>query len=54
MENFKSVAGTPKRLAEFRRKYNLLDDVEVSYCPESEAILSRGEGRVVILLVAIV
>ena len=54
MEKFKSVVGTPKRLVEFRRKYNLPDDVEVSYCLESEAILSRGEGRAVIPLVAIV
>ena len=45
---------TPERLTEFRRKYNFPDDVEVSYCSESEAILSRGEGRVVIPLVAIV
>ena len=53
MKKFKSVVGTSKRLAEFRRKYDLPDDVEVSYYPESKAILSRGEGRVVIPLVAI-
>ena len=53
MKKFKSVVGTSKRLAEFRRKYDLLDDVEVSYYSESKAILSRGEGRVVIPLVAI-
>ena len=53
MKKFKSVVGTSKRLAEFRRKYDLPDDVEVSYYPESKAILSRGEGRVVIALVAI-
>ena len=37
-----------------RREYNFLKDVEVEYCPESKAILSWGEGKVVIPLVAIV
>ena len=53
MKKFKSVVGNFKRLAELRRKYDLPDDVEVSYYSESKAILSRGEGRVVIPLVAI-
>ena len=53
MEKFKYVVGTSKGLVEFRGKYDLPDDVEVSYYPESKAILSRGEGRVVIPLVAI-
>nr|POF06792.1 hypothetical protein CFP56_73289 [Quercus suber] len=35
---------TPERLAEFRRKYNFPDDVEVSHCSDFEAILCRGEG----------
>ena len=48
------MVDTLERLVEFRRKYNFSDDVEVSYCLESKAILSRGEGRVVIPLVAIV
>ena len=48
------MVDTPERLAEFRRKYNFLDGVEVSHCMDSEAILSRGEGKVVIRLVAIV
>ena len=54
MRKFKSMVDTPKSLREFRRKYNFLEDVEVRYCSESEAILSRGEGRVVIPLVVIV
>ena len=45
---------TSESLREFRRKYNFLEDVEVRYCSESKAILSRGEDRVVIPLVAIV
>ena len=53
MGKFKSMVDTSERLAEFRRKYDFPDDVEVSYCLESEAILSRGEGRVVIPLVTI-
>ena len=53
MKKFKSVVGTFKRLAELRRKYDLPDDVEVSYYPESKAIISRGEARAVIPLVAI-
>ena len=48
------MVDTLERLVEFRRKYNFPDDVEVSYCLESKAILSRGEGRVVIPLVSIV
>ena len=48
------MVDTPESLREFRRKYNFLEDVEVRYCPETEAILFRGEGRVVIPLVAIV
>ena len=54
MGKFKSMVDTPKRLAKFRRGYSFPDDVEVSYYPEFKAILSRGEGRVVIPLVAIV
>ena len=45
---------TSESLREFIRKYNFLEDVEVRYCSESKAILSRGEDRVVIPLVAIV
>ena len=45
---------TSESLREFRTKYNFLEDVEVRYCSESEAILSKGEDRVVIPLVAIV
>ena len=37
-----------KRLAKFKRVYSILEDVEVRYCPEFEAIFSRGEGKVVI------
>ena len=43
------MVDTPKRL-----KYNFPDDVGVRYCLKDEAILSRGEGRVVLPLVAIV
>ena len=48
------MVNTPKSLKEFRRKYNFPEDVEVKYCPKSEVILSQGEGKVVISLVAIV
>ena len=44
MGKFKSMVDTPERLAKFRTKYNFPDDVEVSYCLESEAILSK-RGR---------
>jgi len=54
MGKFKPMVDTLEGLRELRRKYNFPNDVEVSYCLESEAILSRGEGRVVIPLVAIV
>ena len=48
------MVDSPKSLKDFRRKYNFLDDVKVRYRPKSEAILSRGKGRVIIPLVAIV
>ena len=54
MGKFKPMVDTPERLAEFRNTYNIPDDVEVRYCPKSEVILSRGQDRVVIPLVAIV
>ena len=54
MGKFKPMVDTPESLREFRRKYNFLEDVEVRYSPKSKAILSRGEGRMVIPLVAIV
>ena len=48
------MVDTHESLRKFRRKYNFPEDVEVRYCPKSETILSKGEGRVVIPLVAIV
>lgn len=54
MGKFKAMVDTLEKLAEFRKIYNIPDNVEVSYCPESEAIILRGEGKVVIPLVAIV
>ena len=46
MGKFKSMVNTPKKLAEFRRKYNFPEDVEVRYFSEDEARLSRKEGKV--------
>ena len=54
MGKFKPMVDTHESLRKFRRKYNFPEDVEVRYCPKSETILSKGEGRVVIPLVAIV
>ena len=54
MGKLKSMVETPGRLAEFKRVYRIPKDVEVRYCPESEVIFSRGEGRVIISLVAFV
>lgn len=48
------MVDTFERLAEFRKAYNIPDDVEVRYCPKSEVILSRGKDKVVIPLVTIV
>lgn len=48
------MVDTPKRLVNFKKAYNILDNVEVRYCTESEVILSRGKDRVVIPLVAII
>lgn len=54
MGKFKSMVDTLERLVEFKRPYEIPEDVEVSYCPESEVEFSRGEGRVIIPLVAFV
>ena len=54
MGKFKPMVDTHESLRKFRRKYNFPEDVEVRYCPKSETILSKGECRVVIPLVAIV
>ena len=54
MGKFRPMVDSPENLKDFKRKYNFLDDVKVRYCPKSEAILSRGKGRVIIPLVAIV
>ena len=48
------MVDTPERLAEFKRVYRIPRDVEVRYCPESKVIFSRGEGKVIISLVAFV
>nr|POE96250.1 hypothetical protein CFP56_59533 [Quercus suber] len=48
------MVDTPESLREFIRKYNFPEDVEVRYCSKSKAILSRGEGRLVIPLIVIV
>ena len=48
MGKFKPMVDTLERLAEFKRVYSILEDVKVRHCPESEAIFSRKEGRVVI------
>lgn len=45
MAKFKPMVDTPERLAKFRRKYNFPEDVDVSYCSESKAILSRGKAK---------
>ena len=54
MGKFKSMVDTPERLMEFRRRYNIPDDVEVRHCLKSKVILLRREGTVVNPLVAIV
>lgn len=41
-----------ERLVKFRRIYGILDDVGLSYCPESKVDFVMVEGRVVITLVA--
>ena len=40
-------------LATFRQNYNVLDDVEVMYCHESEIALHRGEGTAFFPLMSI-
>ena len=54
MGKFKSMVDTPERLAEFKRVYEIPEGIEVSYCSESKVEFSRGEGRVIIPLVAFV
>ena len=40
----------PERLTEFKRVYEIPKNVKVRYCPKSEVVFSRGEGRVIIPL----
>lgn len=48
------MVDTLESLVEFRRLYEIPNNVGVSYCPESMVDFRRGEGRVVIPLVAFV
>lgn len=51
---FRSMVDTLEGLVEFRRLYEIPNNVGASYCPESKVDFQRGEGRVVIPLVAFV
>ena len=44
---------TPAALATFRKKFNVLNDVEVAYCHESEIALHRGQDITFFPLMAI-
>ena len=44
----------PEILTEFKRVYGIPENVKVRYCPKSEVVFSRGEGRVIIPLVMFV
>ena len=44
---------TPASLAIFRQKFDILGDVEVAYCHESEIALHRGQGTTFFPLMAI-
>ena len=54
MWKFKSMVDMPERLTEFKRVYGIPENVKVRYCPKSEVVFSRGEGRVIIPLVMFV
>ena len=54
MGKFKSFVDTPEGLFWFRRAYGILDNVGVSYCLDLEVDFVKGEGKVVIPLVAFV
>ena len=49
---FNPMVDSLERLVKFRRIYGILDDVGLSYCPESKVDFVMVEGRVVITLVA--
>lgn len=49
---FRSMVNALESLVEFRRLYEIPNNVGVSYCPESKVGFRRGEGRVIIPLVA--
>nr|POE84248.1 hypothetical protein CFP56_73121 [Quercus suber] len=53
MGKFKSFVDTLEGLFWFRRAYGIHDNVGVSYCPDSEVDVVKGEGKVVMPLVAI-
>ena len=44
---------TPASLAIFRQKFDILGDVEVAYCHESEIALHRGQGTSFFPLMAV-
>ena len=44
---------TPTSLAIFRQKFDILGDVEVAYCHESEIALHRGQGTTFFPLMAV-
>ena len=54
MGEFKYLVDTLEGLSRFRRAYEILDDVGVSYCPESEVDFVKEEGKMVSPLVAFV
>ena len=50
---FAFLLDTLVSLATFRQKFDILDDVEVAYCHESEIALHRGRGTTFFPLMAI-
>ena len=48
------MVDTFERLVEFRRVYEIPENVGLSYCPESEVEFLRGKGRGITPLVAFV
>ena len=46
------MVDTFERLVEFRRVYEIPENVGLSYCPESEVEFLRGKGRGITPLVA--
>ena len=54
MGRFKDLVDTPAAMKAFRAKYHIPQGVVLQYCPPEEVLTDRGEGEVVIPMIAFI